>query len=214
MIPRIFHRIWLGAYSGDPIPDAFETYWHRLQTLHPTGWQFETWSGVPPWLRCREEFYAAKTHAGRSDVLRYEILAKHGGIYLDTDVEPLRSFDELLDDDRPFAGWEDQNLLCPTVMGSPSEHPAIEALLVALPRWSKAHRGAPPNQQTGPYFLTSQWRDRTDVRLLPPVAFYPVGWWEKHRLTEDAPPESYAKHHWAAGWLPNGPPQKARAGAG
>lgn len=213
-IPRIFHRIWIGADSGDPIPSRFEAYWLLLRTMHP-GWDFHTWTTVPLNLQCREAFDAATTHAGRSDVLRYEILAKRGGVYVDTDVEPLRPFDDLLKEDTPFVGWEDTNLLCPTVMGSPPGHPAIMALLDALPAWSAARPGAPPNQQTGPYFLTAQWKDRADVRRLPPVAFYPVGWWEKHRLGMPYPPEAYAVHHWAAQWLgPGGPPQKAHVGAG
>ena len=212
MIPRIMHRIWLGANSGDPIPAEFEDYWQRLKALHP-GWQFQTWSGVPLNLWNREAFYAATTHAGRSDVLRYEVLARRGGIYLDTDVEPLRSFEPLLNDDRPFAAWEDKHMICPTVMGSPAEHPATAALVAALGPWAKAHKGQPPNRQTGPYFLTAQWKDRTDVRLLEPEAFYPIHWSDKASLGGPYPKESYAVHHWAAGWLPNGPPQRPRAGA-
>lgn len=205
MIPRIFHRIFL----DDPIPDGFESYWERFQALHPS-WEFYTWddSRQLDWMRNREAFDRADTHAGRSDVLRYEILARVGGVYVDTDVEPLRAFDELLESPEPFAGWEDDRLLCPTVMGSPPGHPAIEALLDALPNWSRKHRHSPPNRQTGPYFLTRYWRWRQDVRLLPPVAFYPVHWSNKRALGGPYPPEALSVHHWAAGWLPNGPPQR------
>lgn len=209
MIPRIFHRIFL----DDPIPDEFERFWITLQKLHPA-WEFYTWddSRQIGWMRNQEAFDRATTHAGRSDVLRYEILARVGGVYLDTDVEPLRAFDDLLEDSDPFVGWEDANLLCPTVMGSPPGHPAIEALIEALPSWSRTHANNPPNQQTGPYFLTNQWRTRDDVRRLPPVAFYPVHWSNKRALGGPYPPESYAVHHWAAQWLgPAGPPQRVRA---
>lgn len=156
-------------------------------------------------MRCREVFDAATTHAGRSDVLRYAALWQFGGVYLDTDVQPLRSFDELLDGD-PFAGWEDSKLICPTVMGSPPGHPAVGALLDSLPAWAGARPGAAPNEQTGPNFLTPMWRDRTDVRLFPPVAFYPVGWWERDKLGGPYPPESFAVHWWNQGW-----DQKAKA---
>lgn len=204
MIPRIFHRIWL----DEPVPIGFEVFWRRLKDLHP-GWQFVTWSdsGELDFMRCREVFDAATTHAGRSDVLRYEVLATFGGIYLDTDVEPLRAFDELLEGD-PFAGWEDDRLICPTVMGSEAGAPAIEALIRDLPAWAARHAGRPPNQQTGPHFLTHEWRRRLDVRLLRPRAFYPVHWSRKRDLGGPYPPESFAVHHWAAGWLPDGPPQR------
>jgi len=206
-IPRTFHRVFM----DDPIPERYEEFWRMLRALHP-GWRFVTWDSseeVRAWMPCRTEFDRARTWAGKSDVARYAILARYGGVYVDTDVEPLRAFDELLRDPRPFCGWEDENLLCPTVMGSPPGHPAMAALLQALPGWARLRRRLPPNKQTGPHFLTAQWRNRTDVRLLPPRAFYPVGWWEKAKLGGPYPPESFSVHHWDAGWLPNGPPQQA-----
>lgn len=205
MIPKTLHRIWL----DEPVPDPFEEFWARFADLHPD-WELRTWndSAALDWLRCPMEFHSATTWAGKSDVLRYELLYEFGGVYVDTDVEPLRPFDDLLDDPRPFIGWEDGNLLCPTVMGSPPGHPAIGVLLRALPDWFHKYRNAAPNRQTGPYFTTRYLRGRSDIRLLPPAAFYPVGWWEKARLGGPYPDESYAVHHWAAGWLPNGPPQR------
>jgi len=200
------HRIFL----DEPVPSRFDAYWNGLQALHP-GWEFVTWddSNALDWLVCRTEFDQASTHAGRSDVLRYEILARHGGVYVDTDVEGLRPFDELLDG-TPFAGWEDDNMICPTVMGAEAGHPAITELLDNLPRWVARYRHQPPNRQTGPYFLTRYWRWRPDVRLFPSVTFYPVGWWEKSRLGGPYPEESYTVHHWSASWLKDGPPQKER----
>ena len=194
----------------EPVPDRLDGFWNRLEELHP-GWKFVTWASSDrealSWMRCWDVFDAQETWAGKSDVLRYEVLAAFGGIYVDADVEPLKSFEPLLDGG-PFAGWEDERLLCPTVMGSPAGHPAIESLITLLPSWAGARSGAPPNQATGPYFLTRFWRWRTDVRLLPPVAFYPVHWSEKRKLGGPYPAESYAVHHWDAGWLPAGPPQR------
>lgn len=208
MIPRVFHRVWL----DEPIPDEFEAYWDGFRAQHP-GWEFRTWDRTEElrdWMICSDEFDAATTHAGRSDVARYEILARYGGVYVDTDVECLRSFDDLTLSDKPFAGWEDGNMICPTVMGAPPGHPAMLAILGALPRWVAHRPGQPPNRQTGPYLLTHTWRGRPDVRLLPPVAFYPVHWSEKTKLGGEYPDGSYAVHHWAASWLPAGPPQRAR----
>lgn len=205
MIPKLAHRIWL----DEPIPERYEVFWERFRDLHPD-WALVTWrrSDQLGWMRNWGIFDRCQTWAGKSDVARYEILAKLGGVYLDCDVEPLRPFDELLDGE-PFAAWEDANLLCPTVMGAVAEHPAIQVLIDTLPRWFRAREKRPPNQSTGPYFLTGQWKRRTDVRLLDPVTFYPVGWWEKAKLGGPYPPESFAVHHWAAGWLPDGPPQRA-----
>lgn len=204
MTPKVLHRIWL----DEPVPAEFDRYWDGLQALHPS-WEFVTWddSTALGWMTNQREFAAATTHAGRSDVLRYEIMAHHGGVYVDTDVEGLRPFDPLLSP-CPVIGWEDDRLLCPTVMMSPPGHPAILDLVAALPRWFHRHRSAPPNQQTGPYFVTRQWWHRDDVIRMPPVTFYPVHWSSKKDLGGPYLPDAFSVHHWAAGWLPNGPPQR------
>lgn len=174
------------------------------------GWMFMTHASsaeARSWMRCADVFDRQDTWAGKSDVLRYEVLARWGGIYVDTDVEPLKPLGPLLDGD-PFIAWETNRLLCPTVMGAPAGHPAIEALLDALPDWANRRTAAPPNQQTGPYFVTHVWRRRTDVRKLDRETFYPVGWWEREKLGGPYPEESYTVHHWNAGWLAEGPGSK------
>lgn len=204
MIPKVAHRIWL----DEPIPDELERYWESFYALHPD-WQMMTWnrSSMLAWMQNKPIFDQCQTWAGKSDVARYEILATFGGVYLDTDVEPLKPFDDLLDGD-PFAGWEDGNMICPTVMGGEAGHPALVALVDGLPAWFKPRKNRPPNQATGPHFLTRMWRNRTDVRLFDPVTFYPVHWSSKKDLGGPYPPESFAVHHWNAGWLPGGPPQR------
>jgi mannosyltransferase OCH1-like enzyme len=196
--------VWLQQSEDDVIPERFEFFWHQLKRLHPT-WRFVTWTDEADlfaFMRCREVYDRQTTHAGRSDVARYEIVAQHGGIYLDTDVEPLRAFDELLIDDRPFAAWEDNRILCPTVIGAPPHHAALTDLLDRLPRWAAVHAKEPPNRQTGPHFFTANWATRQDVRLLDRSAFYPVGWWERRKLGGPYPAQSYAVHHWEQSWDP------------
>jgi mannosyltransferase OCH1-like enzyme len=202
VIPKILHRVWL----DEPVPERWDRFWVRFAELHPD-WQLVTWdssAGLRSWMRCADVFDRQDTWAGRSDVVRYEVLARYGGVYVDTDVEPLKPFDDLLGP-TPFIAWETNRLLCPTVLGSPAGHPAIENLLDRLPQWSYKRVGKPPNQQTGPYFVTWCWSHRTDVRRLEAQTFYPVGWWEREKLGGPYPAESYAVHHWSAGWLDGGP---------
>lgn len=204
LTPRTFHRIWLSEGPDDVIPLRFEAFWERLKQLHP-GWEFITWNRADEltFMRNRDLFDAQTNHAGRSDIARYEILAEFGGVYLDTDVEPLRSFEPLVSDPLgvlPFAGWEDANLICPTVMGSPARHPAIVDLVKRLSAWAAPRMKKPPNQQTGPYFLTKRWKYRDDVTLYAPVRFYPVHWSARRFLGGPYPDASFCVHHWNQGW--------------
>jgi len=192
VIPRIFRRIWLGDRQ---LPPEHEAYWEELRRLHP-GWTFQTLH-APDDLINGEIFASAPTLAAKADIMRYEILL-NGGIYVDTDIEPLRSFEPLLSHGF-FAGFEDENYLCNAVIGAERGHPAVKALVGALPGWVSGRGHETTNVQTGPLFITTQLLGRDDVTLLPETAFYPV-----HHTSRDFAgefPDSYAVHHWAASWL-------------
>lgn len=199
--PRIFHRVWL---DEDERPQ-FAAWRDQLAALHPD-WEVRTWqdSRELTWLRNQAEFDKALANDpfGRApDILRYELLWRFGGVYIDTDFEPLRPFDDLLEDPRPFAGWENDRTMCTALLASPPGHDAIDLLIRELPSNLKDHEADPPNIASGPEFATARWRDRDDVRRLPCWAFYPVGWWERQKLGKvEYPAGTYAVHHWAKGW--------------
>lgn len=56
----------------------------------------------------------------RADFVRYCILHKYGGIYVDCDIHPLRSLDDLFNKDYFFVTWHDDKQKLPynAVMGS------------------------------------------------------------------------------------------------
>ena len=76
----------------------------------------QNWLDYMP--RYVQEAYAAKKYAFVSDYVRLWALEREGGVYLDTDVEVLRSFDSLLGD-TAFIGLEESLALLPgtCVMG-------------------------------------------------------------------------------------------------
>jgi glycosyl transferase-like sugar-binding protein len=196
VIPKVIHRIWLGRRR---IPDQAEHFWQRFAELHP-GWELRTWTDADDysWLANRELFEAAQTWTSRSDVLRFELLARHGGIYVDVDVEPIRSFEPLLTH-RAFVGLESPGVMCGAILGSEAAHPAIQALIRSLPGWTKGRPNADPGTWAGPAFLTAQWIGREDIEIFPKEAFYPAHWSQRMRRPSAS---SYAVHHWAKNWGP------------
>lgn len=97
MIPKVIHYCWFG---GDPKPDVIEKCIASWQRFCPD-YEIIEWNesnydvNAHPYTKAA---HAAKKWAFVSDVARVEILLKHGGIYLDTDVEILceKPFDEYL----------------------------------------------------------------------------------------------------------------------
>ena len=67
----------------------------------------------------------------RADFIRYCILHKYGGIYIDCDIHPLRSLDDLFKKDYFFVTWHDDKKKLPynAVMGSkPKQKIFIETI--------------------------------------------------------------------------------------
>ena len=65
------------------------------------------------------EVYVSERYAGqlRSDLARYDILWRYGGVYVDCDLEALRPIDDLLDVPG-FAGWETDGVWVNNAMAS------------------------------------------------------------------------------------------------
>src|SRR5207247_2358642 len=74
-------------------------------------------------LRYEAAFIQSPTPAQRADVLRYEVVYEHGGVYLDTDVECLGNIEPLLVDCDAFIGEEPSDLYGNGVFGARRAHP-------------------------------------------------------------------------------------------
>ena len=104
MIPKKIHYCWFGGKEKNKLAKKCFASW---KTMCPD-YEIIEWNEsnfdvfMNPYTRmCIEE----KKYAFLSDYARLIIIAEHGGLYFDTDVEILRSFDDLLDK-KAFFGFE------------------------------------------------------------------------------------------------------------
>lgn len=187
MIPKIAHFIWLGDKS---VPTE---YISRFHDLHPE-WTVRTWKdGDYSWLRNHDLFQMVPT-AQKADVLRYEILFRYGGVYLDVDVEALKSFDPLLD--RPLLiARESAGTFGTAVIGSDFDNLTLAKIMVAMPISYEMNRGKHSTDRVGPNFVTSIL-DGEVVDPVPTEFFYPYPWNDKERPAGETYPDSYAVHRW------------------
>ena len=96
MIPKVIHLCWL---SGDPYPakivKCLQSWKKYLSDYEIVLWdtkRFDLNSSI--WVR---QAYEKRKYAFAADYIRFYALYYYGGIYLDSDVEVLKSFDDLLD---------------------------------------------------------------------------------------------------------------------
>lgn len=96
MIPKIIHFCWI---SGDPYPEkialCISTWKKHLPDYEIMLWDTNRFDvNSTAWTK---EAYEAKKYAFVADYIRFYAVYNFGGIYLDGDVEVLKSFDDMLD---------------------------------------------------------------------------------------------------------------------
>ncbi|MBR6304925.1 MAG: glycosyl transferase [Paludibacteraceae bacterium] len=106
MIPKIIHYCWFGE---NPIPEHLRQYM-QTWSAHMPNWEIREWNEqnysiekAPLYVR---QAYEAKKFAFVSDYVRLLVLEKFGGVYLDTDVEVVKSLEPFLKD-KVFMGLEE-----------------------------------------------------------------------------------------------------------
>lgn len=106
MIPKIIHYVWMGGASLPPLEEKCIASWKE----HMPDWEYMRWdetnfdiAAAPLYVR---QAYEARKFAFVSDYVRLWALEKFGGVYLDTDVEVLKSYEPLLGD-TAFMGFEE-----------------------------------------------------------------------------------------------------------
>lgn len=104
-IPKIIHYCWVG---GAPKPESVLYCIESWKKFCPD-YEIREWNEsnydftINPYMH---QAYEAKRWGFVPDYARLDIIYKYGGIYLDTDVELVRSFDDLLNTES-FFGFED-----------------------------------------------------------------------------------------------------------
>ena len=129
MIPKKIHYCWFG---GNPLPElalkCIESWKKYCPDYEITEWNESNYDidSAPLYVR---QAYEAKKWGFVPDYIRLELIYKYGGIYLDTDVEIIKSLDSLLEY-KGFAGFEDKNHIALGLgFGAEKENRIIRSLM-------------------------------------------------------------------------------------
>ena len=95
-----------GCGSGDaPLPETARAYEETWREHHPC-WEFRLWGDEEARrLVPARALRACRSRSEQSNLLRYEVLRRFGGLYVDTDVECRRPLDPLLEGVDSLAGY-------------------------------------------------------------------------------------------------------------
>jgi hypothetical protein len=116
MIPKIIHFCWLSDDEFPPlIKRCMDTWKVKLPDYEFVHWNREKFNlDSNIWVK---QAFETKKYAFAADYIRLYAVYHYGGIYLDTDIEVVKSFDDLLN--RPyFAGAEGEGIIEAGVFGA------------------------------------------------------------------------------------------------
>jgi inositol phosphorylceramide mannosyltransferase catalytic subunit len=210
-IPKILHQIWLGS----PFPEKYKAFRDSWIRAHPD-WQYKLWTEAEIealGLFNKDLYDAAANYGAKSDIAKYEIIYRFGGVYIDTDYECIQALDLIHKTYDFYIGIQPLDTehvqIGLGLFGARPGHKILGTVIQQL-RANTTPADIANKQivlSTGPLFFTPifyQLAPLCDDRVIafPASYLYPMGYNEKvcdwDRWIR---PESFAVHHWEGSWL-------------
>jgi mannosyltransferase OCH1-like enzyme len=177
MIPKIIHCCWFG---GKPLPNDVKNYINSWKKYNPD-FEIKIWNEQNfdvRSVRYTREAYECRKWAFITDYVRLKVLYDYGGIYMDTDVEAIKPFGDMLLN-KAFSGFEDDENIPTGTMGAEKGNPWIAALLKYYDDKSFYLPNGEPDLTTNVITITNITVDKYPLVLnntfqnLGDVTFYP-----------------------------------------
>lgn len=207
-IPKIIHYCWIG---GSKIPESNQKC-------------IDSWKRICPDYEIREwnennydfsknlymkQAYENKKWGFVPDFARLDIIYQYGGIYLDTDVEIVRSFDDLLYNDA-FIGWENRYYVnAGSGFGASKHNPIIADMRKDYEKLEFVKSDGSLNLIASPKFQTDQlikhgliqngkYQEVDGMHVYPANYFSPKSYYTGINWRNSC---TYSIHHYDATWV-------------
>lgn len=220
-IPKIIHQIWLGS----EFPEKYEAFRDSWLRMHPD-WVYKLWtdSDIEKLnLVCKDLYNKIENYGAKSDIARYEILYRFGGLYIDTDFECLKPFDIFHHTLDFYAGsyHADDFGIYNGLLAAAPESPVLKECIDRILKVSNIPK-SPGDilNMTGPKLLTDSFihiafHKAERYVIFPITYFYAWPWWERNNSNIDdikawIKPESFALHYWNVSWNGGIAPRKLK----
>lgn len=192
MVSKVIHYIWVGSEIPQEIQSLIDKNSRVLE-----GYEIKVWTelNMPRLNTFAQHAYNEKKWAFVSDYIRFYILYHEGGIYLDTDVEVMKSFDDLLSCDF-FAGWDKrQEYIHSFIIGVSPRHILMESVLAYYDGIKESSYPTSPEVLTLCY---GNYKKKEELNLLPSKYFSPLS--EGEKATSSTFKDAYTNHLWHESW--------------
>ena len=208
MIPKIIHYCWFGKNPKPTLTKRCIKSWKRYcPDYQIIEWNEENFdiSACPLYVR---QAYEAKKWAFVTDYVRLYALTQYGGIYMDTDVEVVKSLDEFLVH-QAFSGFEDSKHIPTGIMACEKGNPLFLSWLHEYDDMIFIQSDGSCNMQTNVMTITNSMltygiRLDNSFQIIADCAFYPNDYFcPKDLLTNQIvrTKRTHTIHHFAGSWV-------------
>jgi hypothetical protein len=202
-IPKVLHYVWFWRWQkSESFISYIESWKKHCPNYEIKEWNEDNFDVTQNYYM--KKFYDKKLFAFASDYARIKILYENGWIYLDTDVELLKNFDDLLEKDA-FIWFQDIfSIWCSTIWAKKWDNILKEILEIYK---TKKIRIILPNLFTKVF--KKHWLKKYNNKIqkidwftiYPKEYFFPYAYFEKKedmKITSN----TFTIHHYDATWLP------------
>jgi inositol phosphorylceramide mannosyltransferase catalytic subunit len=201
-IPKIIHQIWIGNRQR---PEALMD---SCRVMNPT-WEYRLWTeeNLPTDFVNQEKIDSmAKNQphypeAGMSDIIRYELLYRYGGFYIDADTQFINPLDDYLTKNDSFCCFENEDtrgILLANGYIAATRGNALMGLLIEQLRQKESVTRDLPWIETGPLFFTQTVVNHEYDRLtVYPSHFFIPQHFSGTKMYQ-GPDRTYCIHHWGS----------------
>lgn len=203
MIPKKIHYCW---FSGDAFPEKISKCIDSWKKFLPD-YELVLWDKAKaestglPWVN---ESLQQKKWAFAADAVRLYALFNEGGIYLDSDVEVLKPFDNLLNRSQFLCYENGSKRIEGAVMGAEPASPIMERFLRFYQEHHFEYRENAVDELVLPNILALELQDfdktnHTQTEVFSEDYFSPKSFLDgKIRASQN----TYCIHHFDSGWRP------------
>lgn len=209
-IPKIIHYCWFG---GGEKPDYVFEYIKKWETVLPD-YEIIEWNETNfdvNFCKYTKEAYSMKKYAFVSDVARLYALQKCGGFYLDTDVEIIKSFSDLIDNEKScILGFEVENRIATSFIAACKNNELIKQFLDSYLEKKFIENDGTLNMIPNVEYLTDILKSRGLIengefqQLNNGIFIYPLEYFSPYdyiNCINNINEKTYCVHHFAVSWL-------------
>ena len=199
IIPKIIHQVWIGPKKR---PEKLMNTWKEK---HPD-FQYILWTEEnlkDMKFECIDKINQIEEINGKCDIIRWEILYKYGGVFMDADSFCIEKLDDSLMKREEFFSYESEKyipgLISTSAMGFYKCHPLVRSIIddIKTAKISFSETRKMAWETVGPGIITRHFsKFKKSIEILPSYYFVPS--WKKEPIVYKGHGKIYSKQEWGS----------------